>query len=55
MNYYINEEGIRCVIRVNDDGTITGIPFAEGNTDYATYLAWVAEGNEAEEWKPESN
>jgi hypothetical protein len=25
------------------------IPFVENNTDYQAYLAWVAEGNEAEE------
>ncbi len=24
------------------------IPFAEGNTDYQEYLAWIAEGNTAE-------
>ena len=24
------------------------IPFAEGNTDYQSYLEWVAEGNTAE-------
>jgi hypothetical protein len=24
------------------------IPFAEDNTDYQAYLAWVAEGNEPE-------
>jgi hypothetical protein len=26
------------------------IPFDEGNRDYRAYLAWVAEGNTAEEW-----
>ena len=32
------------------DGTnrVKIIPFAEDNTDYQTYLAWVAEGNTAE-------
>lgn len=30
------------------DGAI--VPFDESNTDYRAYLAWVADGNTAEEW-----
>ena len=31
-----------------DDGTISSIPFAPTNTDYAEYLEWVAAGNTPE-------
>ena len=34
------------VIRFNDDGSQTGIPFDPANTDYQEYLKWLAEGNE---------
>ena len=47
MRYVIftNSLGDKCVQK---DGTMT-IPFADDNSDYQQYLAWIAEGNIAEE------
>lgn len=33
-----------------ENGEVSSIPMVETNTDYQGYLAWVAEGNTAEEW-----
>ena len=48
----VHEDGYKfprkAIKRILDDGTISCIPIAEGNTDYQEYLAWVAEGNTAE-------
>ena len=35
------------ILRLED---MAAIPFDERNVDYQEYLAWVAEGNTAEEW-----
>lgn len=40
-----------CVIRTSDNAHISS---DETHPDYKAYLAWVAEGNTAEEWSPES-
>lgn len=35
------------------DGVVSFIPTDPANTDYQQYLAWVEEGNVAEEWTGE--
>jgi hypothetical protein len=41
-----NITGYKFILKTDSN---LSIPFAEENTDYQTYLAWVAEGNIAEE------
>jgi hypothetical protein len=49
-----NVAGSNCLILIRTlDGAT--IPFADDNSDYQAYLAWVAEGNEATEWNPNGN
>ena len=37
------ETGLKCLVKTNDDGSITSIPMDESNSDYQRYLNPEAE------------
>ena len=37
--------GVVDQVKMKSNNTVSIIPFDNDNTDYQTYLAWVAEGN----------
>ena len=55
MNYFIwkHERPVgsqESIMAITDDGFTLSIPPNEANSDYQAYLAWVSDGNTAEEW-----
>jgi hypothetical protein len=59
MFYFIDIESYgqtqRHIMQQMDDGIGISFPLTDENPNTATYLAWVAEGNIAEEWNPNGN
>ena len=56
MYYYLDitdytTNTLRHIMRPMDDGGIQSFPLTDDNPNTAVYLAWVEEGNVAEEWE----
>ena len=52
MYWTVHFEGKLNCVKPNES---VSIPADPANSDYQQYLAWVAEGNTAEEWEIEDN
>ena len=50
INYFLKTFRNHTDIILDSDGEIFCVPLDPANSDYQAYLAWVAEGNTAEEW-----
>ena len=59
MFYYLDitnsmtNEVQRHIMQPLEDGGVRSFPLTDDNPNTVAYLAWVAEGNTAEEWNPE--
>ena len=51
---HIGDDVIWNIVRLINGKVSHFIPPDPDNSDYKQYLAWVAEGNTATEWKPEA-
>lgn len=50
MRYMLPPEGDKCVLRINDDESITSIPTVEDNSEYKDYLTWLSHDNTPDPW-----
>jgi hypothetical protein len=54
MKYYIKKHPLgESLFFIKEENLFSYIPYDKDNTDYQAYLAWLAEGNKAEEWSAE--
>ena len=58
MFYYLDIESFgkvqRHILQPLADGGVMSFPLTDDNPNKPAYDAWVAEGNTADEWKPEA-
>jgi len=60
MKYFIatitttSDDTEQHIIQPTTNGAYCSFPMTEDNPNMVDYLAWVADGNTAEEWQPET-
>ena len=55
LHDYVTDTQVRHILQNLEDGGVRSFPLTPDNPNTAAYEAWLAEGNQPEEWTPDAN